>query len=142
MADFKHRAKIRVLYGDTDAAAVVYNANYLRYFEYGRTEFMREHVCTYRQIEEMGIVLPVTECYTRYKAPAFYDDLITIESRISELSKLKCKFEYRILREENGKEKLLAKGFTVHVAVNKSGKLTRLPDDILTKMEKFAPDKE
>ena len=57
-----HRTTCRVLYGDTDAGGVVYNANYLRYFEIGRTELMREWVCSYREIEQQGIVLPVTEC--------------------------------------------------------------------------------
>jgi len=80
-----HRCTCRVLYGDTDAAGIVYNANYLRYFEIGRTELMREWVCSYREIERMGIVLPVTECYSRFKAPAYYDDLLTIETTVSEL---------------------------------------------------------
>ena len=67
----------RVLYGDTDAGGVVYNANYLRFFELGRSDFMRTYVCSYREIEERGLILPVTESFARYKAPAFYDDLVT-----------------------------------------------------------------
>ncbi len=135
-----HQTTIRVLYGDTDAAAVVYNANYLRYFEQGRTEFMRKEVCSYKEIEDLGIVLPVTECYVRYKAPAFYDDLIIIETSIDKLTKLTCKFNYRVLREEEGRQKLLAKGFTVHASVNKEGKLTKMPQDILKKIAAFAPE--
>ena len=77
-----HRTTVRVLYGDTDAGGVVYNANFLRYFEVGRTELMRESVCSYLAIEKMGFILPVTECWTRYKAPAFYDDLLTIVVQI------------------------------------------------------------
>ncbi|MDX9835043.1 MAG: acyl-CoA thioesterase, partial [Desulfobulbus sp.] len=60
----------RVIYGDTDAAGVVYNANYLRYFEIGRTEMMRAWVLPYSAIEQLGFVLPVTETYLRFKAPA------------------------------------------------------------------------
>jgi acyl-CoA thioester hydrolase len=133
-----YRSTIRVLYGDTDAGGVVYNANYLRYFEHGRTELMREWVCTYYEIEQMGFVLPVTECWTRFKAPAFYDDLLIIETEVSEISRLKCKFSYRICRDENNgkKPKLLVKGYTVHAAVTKQGKLTRLPDDIIEKIAK------
>ena len=67
-----HRSTCRVLYGDTDAAGVVYYGNYLRYFELGRTEYMRDLVQTYREIESQGLVLPVIECYTRYKAPAAF----------------------------------------------------------------------
>jgi acyl-CoA thioester hydrolase len=134
------KATVRVLYGDTDAAGVVYNANYLRYFEIGRTELMREWICTYSDIEKMGFVLPVTETWTRYKAPAVYDDLLTIETSIAELSKFKCKFTYRIVREEPGSDRprLLAKGYTVHVAVTHEGKLTRLPPEIINKMEQYA----
>lgn len=135
-----HRTTIRVLYGDTDAGGVVYNANYLRYFERGRTELMREWVCSYRDIEEMGFILPVTECWSRFKAPALYDDILTIETEVSELSKLKCKFSYRITREDGNdkKPRLLVKGYTVHAAVTRAGKLTRLPDEILGKIARFA----
>lgn len=135
-----HRTTVRVLYGDTDAGGIVYNANYLRYFERGRTELMREWVCTYNEIEKMGFVLPVIECWSRFKAPAFYDDLLIIETEISELSRLKCTFSYRILRDEEqgGKPRLLVKGYTVHAAVTREGKLTRLPDWILEKIAGFA----
>ena len=132
-----HRSTCRVLYGDTDAAGVVYNANYLRYFEIGRTELMREWVCSYRDIERMGIVLPVTECYTRFKAPALYDDMLVIETTVAELKKLTCRFNYRIYRHDPQAERpqLLAKGYTIHAAVTKEGKLTPLPVDIALKLE-------
>ena len=141
MEKFVYRTTVRVLYGDTDAGGVVYNANYLRYFEYGRTEMMREHVCSYKEIEELGFILPVTECWARYKAPAFYDDLLIIETEISEISPIKCKISYRILREEEGKEKpkLLVKGYTVHAAITAEGKLTRLPDIMQERLEKLIP---
>ncbi len=129
----------RVIYGDTDAAGVVYNANYLRYFEIGRTEFMREHVCSYRDIEKLGIVLPVTECFTRFKAPAFYDDLVTIETSLSELKKVSCRFTYRISRTDKNKVKptLLVKGYTIHAAVTRDGKLTPIPESIITQMQQL-----
>lgn len=131
---------VRVLYGDTDAGGVVYNANYLRYFEIGRTELMREWICSYSDIEKLGFVLPVIECWSRFKAPAVYDDLLIIETTIAEISKLKCKFSYRILRKVEGVErpKLLVKGYTVHAAVTREGKLTRLPAEIIQKISKFA----
>ncbi len=129
----------RVLYGDTDAGGVVYNANYLRYFEIGRTEYMREWVCSYSDIEKRGIILPVTECYTRFKAPARYDDLVTIETSLAELRKVSCRFNYRITRKEVDIErpKLLVKGFTVHASVNREGKLTPLPPEIIEKLQKL-----
>jgi acyl-CoA thioester hydrolase len=140
-APHTHRTTCRVLYGDTDAGGVVYNANYLRYFEIGRTELMREWVCSYREIEQQGIVLPVTECYARYKAPAFYDDILTIETSLAELKSLTCRFNYRICRKnlETERPQLLARGFTVHAAVTREGKLTRLPEEIIRKLEMFLP---
>lgn len=131
----KHRQEYRVRYGDTDAAGVVYNANYLRLFEIGRTEFMREHVCSYKEIEESGVYLPVTESFCRYKAPARYDDILIIESKISKKTRLTCTFSHRILRVEEGVEKLIAKGYTVHAPVDKKGKLTTLPKDMTIKID-------
>lgn len=138
MDELIHRCRHRVLYGDTDAAAVVYNANYLRYFELGRTEFMRERICSYREIEAMGFVLPVIECHIRFKAPARYDDLLLIETTLTDLKKVSCTFSYRILREEdNTRPRLLAKGSTVMASINREGKLTPLPDEISRKLQAF-----
>lgn len=131
----KHRQEYRVRYGDTDAAGVVYNANYLRLFEIGRSEFMREHVCSYKEIEQSGVYLPVTESFCRYKAPAHYDDILIIESKISKKTRLTCTFSHRIMRLEEGREKLLAKGYTIHAPVNKEGKLTVLPENMANKIE-------
>lgn len=131
-----HTFTHRVIYGDTDAAGVVYNANFLRYFEIGRTEFMREWAMTYRRIEDLGVLLPVTECYTRFKAPAFYDDLLTIETALSQVKEVSCSFSYRVSRPnpDSGKQKLLVKGYTVHAAVNRHGKLTPLPQEVLERL--------
>ena len=136
MPDPIHRSTCRVLYGDTDAAGVVYYGNYMRYFEQGRTEFMRYLGLTYREIENQGIVLPVIECYARYKAPAAYDDLLIIETSIIELKKVSCRFNYRIKRQEKDDSlTLLAKGYTVHASVDTSGKLIRLPGDLIEKLK-------
>ena len=141
MPEHIFQTTVRVLYGDTDAGGVVYNANYLRYFERGRTELMREWVCSYREIEAMGYILPVTECCARYKAPAFYDDLLNVETTIAELKRFTCTFQYRVTRNDTDRPRptLLAKGYTVHAAVTREGKLTRLPAEILEKLQSFAP---
>ena len=129
------RLEHRIIYGDTDAGGVVYNANYLRYFEMGRTELMRSCFIPYSEIEERGVIIPVTESYLRYKAPAFYDDLITIETSLVEIKKFSCRFNYRIVKER-GEERplLLIKGFTVHACINRQGKLTPFPEDLSGKM--------
>jgi acyl-CoA thioester hydrolase len=132
-----HRTQCRVLYGDTDAAGVVYYGNYMRYFEQGRTEYMRDFVqTTYREVEEQGLVLPVIECYARYKAPAAYDDLLVIETSINELKNVSCRFSYRIYRQEDDSSlTLLAKGYTINASVDRSGKLTRLPAELADKLK-------
>lgn len=131
-----HRTTYRILYGDTDAAGVVYYANYLRYFEKGRTEYMRDLVLTtYREVENEGLVLPVIECGVRYKASAAYDDLLIIETSLAQLKNVSCRFNYRIYRDDDYDVKtFLAKGYTVHASINRGGKLTRLPDRLFEKL--------
>jgi acyl-CoA thioester hydrolase len=140
MSENIHNTTIRVLYGDTDAGGVVYNANYLRYFERGRSELMRERIVSYKEIENMGFTLPLTETWLRYKAPAFYDDELTIETTITEVTRVKCRFSYRISRQASPdmKPKLLVKGYTVHAAITREGKLTRLPDEIIKRIVQCA----
>lgn len=137
---FVFTTRYRVLYGDTDAGGVVYNANYLRYFEQGRTELMRAHVRSYKEIEELGLILPVTETFMRYKAPAHYDDLLTIETSIGELNKYTCRFNYRVTRPDPDRPRptLLVKGYTVHAAVTREGRLVKLPDDIVSRIQLLA----
>ncbi|MBT8332962.1 MAG: acyl-CoA thioesterase [Desulfobacterales bacterium] len=133
----------RVLYGDTDAGGVVYYAHFLRYFEKARTELMRQWVCSYREIEAIGLIMPVTECFARYKASAFYDDLLTIETEVCNLRKYTCQFNYRIIRQDDTRIKptLLVKGYTIHAAVNQVGKLTKLPEEIMEKLRSLTtPD--
>jgi acyl-CoA thioester hydrolase len=125
----------RVIYGDTDAARVVYNANYLRYFEIARTEMMRAWVMPYSEIEQLGYILPVTESYLRFKAPAAYDDLLTLSVSLAEITKMTCRFHYAITRpQRDGRDHLLVRGCTVHACVNREGKLTPLPGLVLEKI--------
>lgn len=121
-----HISSCRVLYGDTDAGGVVYNANYLRYFELGRSDFMRELVISYRELEENGFILPVVETYLRFKAPARYDDLLIIKTSMQQNSSISWRFNHHIHLADSSR--LLVKGFTVHATVNREGKLIKLPD--------------
>ncbi|ADH85587.1 acyl-CoA thioesterase [Desulfurivibrio alkaliphilus] len=130
-----HRHALRVLYGDTDAGGVVYYANYLRFCEAGRTELMRAQVVSYRSLEEQGVILPVVDCRVRYKASARYDDLLTVETSLVEVKAVSCRFNYRLSNEQG---RLLALAYTTHAAVDRSGKLTRLPPEILAGLQKLA----
>src|SRR5512141_1787198 len=93
------RTAVRVIYGDTDQMGVVYYGNYLRYFEAGRNEFIRARGLRYRDFEErFGLRLPVAEAQVRYRAPARYDDLISVETSLAEVRRASARFEYRIVR--------------------------------------------
>ncbi len=122
------RIEHRVIYGDTDAGGVVYNANFLRFFEIGRTEMMRSLAVPYSEMEKSGIILPVTESYLRFKAPARYDDLITIATSLVEVKKVSCRFHYRITCPRADREQLLVKGFTKHACINHQGRLMPFPE--------------
>lgn len=128
-----HRCACRVLYGDTDAGGVVYYANYLRFFEAGRTEFMRELALPYSELEKAGVIMPVADCRIRYKASARYDDLLLIETALTELKPVSCRFHYRISRQEDGR--LLALGYTINVAVDRQGKLSKLPVELRQRLQ-------
>ena len=131
-----HRCETRVLYGDTDSGGAVYNANYLRFFEIGRGNLMRDWLMSCLALEKMGFYLPLTESWLRYKASARYDDLIGIETSIAEVTNRIYTFAYKIVRAEDGLEKprLLCKGYTVHVAVGMDGKLTSLPEEVTARL--------
>ncbi len=77
---------IRVIYGDTDQMGVAYYANYLRWFEAGRNEFIRARGLTYREVEErFRLMLPVAEAHVGYRSPARYDDLVAVETSLAEI---------------------------------------------------------
>ena len=123
--------RLRVIYGDTDQMGVVYYANYLRYFEAGRNEFIRAKGLRYRDFEEaFGLRLPVAEAAVSYKLPARYDDLLDVEVSLAEVRRASARFEYRLVREGT----LLATGHTVHACVDLAGKLQRLPPLLLERL--------
>lgn len=128
-----HEAQLRVIYGDTDQMGVVYYANYFRFFEAARAEFLRAHGGDYRTMEQEGYFLPVVEASCSYKAPARYDDLLRIPTRIAEATRVTLTFTYSVLRAADAK--LLCTGKTVHACVNKEGKPHRLPEFINSWLE-------
>jgi len=119
----------RVIYGDTDQMGVVYYANYLRWFERGRSEFLRQIGLPYSSIEQQGFHFPVTEVSCRYANSARYDDTIEIETELVELGRASLSFVYRISRESNND--LLATGRTKHACIDQAGKVTRIPAILL-----------
>ena len=120
----KNLTSYRVIYGDTDQMGVTYYANYLRWFEMGRTELLRQIGMPYSSIEEMGFFFPVTEVSCRYLKPARFDDEIIIETTLAALSRVTLDFSYKVSRKNDGS--LLAEGWTRHACVNREGKATKI----------------
>jgi acyl-CoA thioester hydrolase len=118
-------ARLRVFYGDTDQMGVVYYANYLRYFEFARSELIRARGKSYREIEQQGARLPVVEATARYRAPARYDDLLVIRVGVAELRHASIAFEYEVARD--GEQEVLCTGRTVHACVDLEGRPIRFP---------------
>jgi acyl-CoA thioester hydrolase len=107
---------------------VVYYANYLVWFEVGRVEWIRQAGWTYREMEHEGVSLPVIEAHCEYRQPARYDDEIEIAARGTLLSPARVRFDYETLRLPDGA--LLARGHTIHAAVDPAGRPCRLPDRV------------
>ena len=115
-----HRCEYRTLYADTDRSEIVYHANYLRYFEFGRTSLMRDVAYSYKEIEASGYVYPIIDMGITFYQPLFYDDLMHIHTRPSHLERVRLQFDYIITHAEKGN--IICKGFTKHCALNLSGK--------------------
>jgi acyl-CoA thioester hydrolase len=120
-----NKAEIRVRYADTDQMHFVYNGKYLEYFEVGRTEMLREIGLAYSVIENKGYQLPVLETYVKFLSPAFYDDILIVESYMKEYPPFKIHIDYTIYRKENNA--LVAEGFTGHVFIKKDTKKPSRP---------------
>ncbi len=126
----------RVIYGDTDQMGVVYYANYLRWFETGRSEFLRRIGLPYVTIEQQGFHFPVTEVTCRYTNSARYDDVIRIETELIELGRASLSFRYRIVRQVD--PTAIAAGSTKHACMDHAGKVTRIPPVLLAAVEAAA----
>jgi acyl-CoA thioester hydrolase len=118
-----------VRYADTDQMGVVYYANYLVWFEVGRTEWLRESGWSYREMEAAGISLPVIEAHCEYRQSARYDDEIEIRTEAKVLTPVRIRFDYEARRTAD--ETLSATGHTVHAAIGADGRPRRLPARVL-----------
>ncbi|UOF92662.1 acyl-CoA thioesterase [Fodinisporobacter ferrooxydans] len=115
---------IRVRYQETDQMGIVYHTNYIVWFEIGRTEWLRQSGATYKELENLGVLLPVTNVDCKYHASARYDDECIISTTVESFTPARMKFFYQILRKSDGK--LLAEGHTEHCFLTKEGKIVRL----------------
>jgi acyl-CoA thioester hydrolase len=130
--------KIRVRYGETDQMGYAYYGIYAQYYEVGRVETMRKLGFSYRDVEARGIMLPVTEYSISYKRPAYYDDEITVVTRLTAKPRgVRIPFEYECY---NSNGELLNTGKVTLASVDKTtGKLCQLPDWFLSAFDAFFP---
>ena len=119
--------QVRVRYAETDQMGVVYHANYLVWFEIGRTTFLRELGFNYKQMEqEDGCLIAVAAASARYRLPARYDDVLSIRTQMTAMRGPVIKFAYQVVRLAD--EQLLAEGETTHVVVSSDMKKMTLPE--------------
>lgn len=116
--------RVRVRYAETDQMGVVYYANYLVWFEVGRTEWLRQSGSNYRSLEGEGVSLPVIEAHCEYRQPARYDDELEIRTRASLISPARIRFDYEIVRSD---DVVAVVGHTVHAPIGRNGRPCRLP---------------
>jgi len=120
-------ARLRVRYAETDQMGVVYYANYLVWFEIGRVELLRRLGFDYKQMElKDDCWIPVVEATCRYKAPARYDDELTIETEVAAMRASVIKFRYRVVRTVD--QQLLAEGETTHVVTDSQMQKRPMPE--------------
>jgi acyl-CoA thioester hydrolase len=125
----KNISKIRVIYADTDAMGIVYHTNYIKWFEIGRTELLRDMGIYYTVFESRGYNLPLTKAYCHYFLPARFDQVLLIETGIEYVKRASIKFSCVIWDEKQ--EKMLVEGYTVHTCTNSEGKIVRIPEDVM-----------
>jgi acyl-CoA thioester hydrolase len=126
MGPFEHEIPIRVRYCETDAMGYLHHANYLAFFEMGRTELFRAQGGDYRKMEEGGHFFVVVQMNVKYKAPARFDDLLALRTRIVRVTPAKLEHEYRLFRDSN----LLAEGRSVLACIDRGGHVRRISDVI------------
>ncbi len=121
-----HHSEIRARYPECDPMGVVHHAVYPIWFEIGRTEMLRAHGRTYRDLEQEGVFLAVVQLEARYRRPARYDDLLRLTTHLLVAGPVKVEHRYELFRGEE----LLVEGRTVLACLDKSGKAHALPETL------------
>ena len=115
---------IRVRYAETDRMGLLHHANYLVYFEQGRTELLRSQGLAYKDLEDQGFLLVLTRVQVRYRRPARYDDLLTLRTIVERTSMVKIEHRYELLCDGQ----LLAEGQTTLGCIDRDGRPQMLPE--------------
>ncbi|MGD9628479.1 MAG: acyl-CoA thioesterase [Pyrinomonadaceae bacterium] len=122
-----HETEIRVRYAETDKMGIVHHSNYLIWFEAGRSDLCRARGFSYKEMEERDdALMVVAETYVRYKSPAYYEDLLSVRTRVAEVRSRSIRFIYEIVRKDT--EALIAEGETLHLVTDGSKKVKQIPE--------------
>lgn len=125
----EHTIEIRVRYSETDAMGFLHHANFFKYFEMGRIELLRAQGGSYKEMEAAGIFLVVARIGCQYHSPAFYDDVLTLRTIVTQVSMCKIEHEYQLLR---GDVKI-ATGTSTLACLDREGRIQRLPEEVTGK---------
>ncbi|NUO10369.1 MAG: acyl-CoA thioesterase [Candidatus Brocadia sp.] len=128
-----HEIKTRVRYQETDQMGIVYYGNFFTYFEMGRTEYLRSLGLPYLELEREHIYFPVTETHCRFRSPAHYDDVLVVQTWVSELKHASVEFSHKVIRE--GSNTLIAEGFSKLACLNAGRKPASMPEKLKKLLE-------
>lgn len=132
---YRTETNIRVRYSETDQMQYVYYGNYAMYYEVGRVESLRQLGLTYKELEAMGIIMPVLENHSEFLMPALYDELLRVVVTIPEKPSVRIRFHYEIYNE---KDTLIHRGQTLLAFVNqKTGRPCRPPEAFQKVLESY-----
>jgi acyl-CoA thioester hydrolase len=129
--------KVRVRYVDVDQMGIVYHTRYFDWCEWGRTELLREIGTPYRELENQGISLPVSEAFLKYRKGAKYDEWVRVKSFLREIPKASIKIEYEIVDDPSGE--MIATGYTIHAFII-GKKTTRVTKNFLENLSRYWKD--
>lgn len=120
--------EVRVRYAETDQMGVAHHANYLIWCELARTRHLADRGASYRELEEAGLRLPVTDVQVRHRAPARFDDLVRIQCWVRDIASRRVEFGYAVERPAD--DRLLATARTSLIAVDSRHALTTIPEHV------------
>lgn len=136
---YKSTTKLKVRYAETDQMKVVHHSNYYVYFETAREDFIMGSGISYKDIEDIGIMMPLIETQCKYIEGAKYADELIIETTLEEISPIKIVLQYKVIREKDNK--IISKGRTVQAFVNKENfkvlNIKRKNPELWDKIEKL-----
>lgn len=133
---YESTTQIRVRYAETDQMNVVYHGNYTQYFEVGRAEWIRQLGYTYKDMEAMGVIMPIVEWHAKFVRPAHYDDLLTVKTTLKELpTDHRIEFHQEVYNEQ---QKLLTVGKAVLYFIDAKTKAkTNMPEHLTAQLAPF-----